>query len=221
MKNSVKCCFLLVGFWVQGLSVAAQNISIGDSRISVHAGPARYIGKLIGITDSSSSYGDGLRNGVAWSADYFFTGIGHSSCRFAPGLMYQGSQYKNAHEEGSDRIQMHYIAPQLSFYYVRPDYTVSLGTGVGYQYYKDHSTVFEKPREVSMSKLAFNLSAGGEYLFASHIGVSARLNWIISSSESYSVRYHGRDWQVEAPRLSDGGGFFSQLALLFGLNFHF
>lgn len=208
MGNSIKYSFSLLGLLIQGRSISAQNISLGNSKISVHAGPAQYIGKFIGITDYSSSYRNGLRNGVAWSADYYFVGIGHSSHRFAPGLMYQGSRYKNSHDEGSDKIEMHYIAPQAAFYYVKSRYTFSLGTGVGFQFYKDKSTVFENPRDVSMSKLALNISAGGEYLLTSNIGVSAGMNWIISSSESYSVRYHGRDWQVEAPRLSDGGGFF-------------
>ena len=43
----------------------------------------------------------------------------------------------------------------------------------------------------------------------------------VTSSESYSVRYHGQKWQVESPELSGGGGCFSQLSLLFGMNLHF
>ena len=78
-----------------------------------------------------------------------------------------------------------------------------------------------KPRNVSMNKLAYNLSAGGEYRLSPLVGISAKLNWIVTSSESYSVRYHGQKWQVESPELSGGGGCFSQLSLLFGMNLHF
>lgn len=78
-----------------------------------------------------------------------------------------------------------------------------------------------KPRNVSMNKLAYNLSAGSEYLFSQHIGISAKVNWIVTSSDSYSVKYHGQKWQVESPELNGGGGCFSQLSLLFGMNFHF
>ena len=93
--------------------------------------------------------------------------------------------------------------------------------GVGYQHYKDKSFVYGKPRDVSMNKLAYNLSAGGEYRLSPLVGISAKLNWIVTSSESYSVRYHGQKWQVESPELSGGGGCFSQLSLLFGMNLHF
>ena len=109
---------------------------------------------------------------------------------------------------------MHYFAPQFALFMVKPKYNLSLSTGVGYQHYKDKSFVYGKPRDVSMNKLAYNLSAGGEYRLSP-------LDWIVTSSESYSVRYHGQKWQVESPELSGGGGCFSQLSLLFGMNLHF
>ncbi|ADV44221.1 hypothetical protein [Bacteroides helcogenes] len=221
MKISVKHCFLLFGLLMQGVPFSAQNTFGGNSKLSVYAGTSRYMGKFVGITNNSSSYRNGLRNGTVWSADYYYTGIGTSSCRFASGFMYQGSRYNNYYEEGTDKIQMHYIAPQAAFYYVKPQYSFSAGVGVGYQLYKDKSTVFDKPRDVSMNKLAFNISAGGEYLFTSHVGIAVKLNWITSGSDTYSVKYHGREWQVETPQLSDGGGAFSQLSFLIGLNFHF
>ena len=97
---------------------------------------------------------------------------------------------------------MHYIAPQLALFMVKQKYNLSLSTGVGYQHYKDKSFVYGKPRDVSMNKLAYNLSMGGEYLLSPLVGISAKLNWIVTSSESYSVRYHGQKWQVESPELS-------------------
>ena len=137
------------------------------------------------------------------------------------GVIYQGGQYKNSHDEGSDKILMNYIAPQIALFYVKQKFNLSLSTGLGYQLYKDKSLVYDKPRNVSMNKLAYNLSAGGEYLFSQHIGISAKVNWIVTSSDSYSVKYHGQKWQVESPELNGGGGCFSQLSLLFGMNFHF
>nr|WP_289833515.1 hypothetical protein [Parabacteroides goldsteinii] len=116
---------------------------------------------------------------------------------------------------------MNYIAPQIALFYVKQKFNLSLSTGLGYQLYKDKSLVYDKPRNVSMNKLAYNLSAGGEYLFSQHIGISAKVNWIVTSSDSYSVKYHGQKWQVESPELNGGGGCFSQLSLLFGMNFHF
>lgn len=214
---------LLLGLLIQVVSLSAQEASIEKSMFSVHAGPSWYLGKMIGITNNSDAYRSDLRNGVAWDVNYYFLGDKYisNSFKFSPGLIYQGSQYKNTHEGGSDKILMHYVAPQIALFMVKQKYNLSLSTGLGYQHYKDKSFVYGNPRDVSMNKLAYNLSAGGEYLFSRHVGVSAKLNWIVTSSESYSVRYHGQKWQVESPELSEGGGCFSQLSLLVGMNFHF
>lgn len=214
---------LLLGLLIQVVSLSAQEASIGKSMFSVHAGPSWYLGKMIGITNNSDAYRSDLRNGVAWDVNYYFLGDKYisNSFKFAPGLIYQGSRYKDTHEGGSDKILMHYVAPQIALFMVKQKYNLSLSTGLGYQHYKDKSFVYGNPRDVSMNKLAYNLSAGGEYLFSRHVGVSAKLNWIVTSSDSYSVRYHGQKWQVESPELSEGGGCFSQLSLLVGMNFHF
>lgn len=214
---------LLLGMLIQTVSIFAQDASVGKSMFSIHAGPSWYLGKMIGITNYSDAYRDGLRDGVAWDVNYYYLGDKYifNSFKLAPGLVYQGSQYKNSHAEGADKILMNYIAPQIALFMVKQKYILSLSTGLGCQFYKDKSTVYDKPRNVSMNKLAYNLSAGGEYLFSSHLGVSANLNWIVTRSESYSVQYHGQKWQVESPELSSGGGCFSQLSLLFGLNYHF
>lgn len=167
---------LLLGLLIQAVSVLAQETSVGKSIFSVHAGPSWYLGKMIGITNNSDAYRNDLRNGIAWDANYYFLGDKYifGSFKLAPGLIYQGGRYKNTHDESSDKILMHYIAPQLALF--------------------------------SLSPL---------------VGISAKLNWIVTSSESYSVRYHGQKWQVESPELSGGGGCFSQLSLLFGMNLHF
>lgn len=214
---------LLFGLLLQAMLLMAQEASIGKSMFSLHVGPTWYMGKMIGITNNSDSYRGDLRDGMAWDVNYYYLGDKYifNSFKLAPGLIYQGSRYKNSHEDGSDKILMHYVAPQIALFMVKQKYNLSLSTGLGYQHYKDKSYVYDKPRDVSMNKLAYNLSAGGEYLLSSHIGVSAKLNWIVTSSESYSVRYHGQKWQVESPEMSGGGGCFSQLTLLFGMNFHF
>lgn len=114
---------------------------------------------------------------------------------------------------------MHYVAPQVALTMVQKHYQLQFSGGVGYQLYRDKSTVYDKPRKVSMSKLAGNLALSGEYFLTSHWGASARLNWLASSSESYSVKYHNEKWDVENPKI--GTGYFGQLSLLFGLNYHF
>lgn len=213
----------LLGLLIQAVSIMAQDGSIGKSMFSVHAGPTWYMGKMIGITNNTDAYRSDLRDGMAWDVNYYYLGDKYisNSFKLAPGLIYQGSRYKNSHDDGSDKILMHYVAPQIALFMEKQKYNLSLSTGFGYQHYKDKSFVYDKPRDVSMNKLAYNLSVGGEYLLSSHIGISAKLNWIVTSSESYSVRYHGNKWQVKSPEMNGGGGCLSQLALLFGMNFHF
>ena len=139
--------------------------------------------------------------------------------KFGVGVLYQGSSYKNTHDTGADKILMHYMAPQVSLTMVKKHYQLQLAGGIGYQFYKDKSKVYGKPRDVSMDKLAGNLTLSGEYFLTSHWGASARLNWLASSTETYSVKYHDEKWNVENPKT--GTGYFGQLSLVFGLNYHF
>ena len=129
---------LLLGLLIQAVSVLAQETSVGKSIFSVHAGPSWYLGKMIGITNNSDAYRNDLRNGIAWDANYYFLGDKYifGSFKLAPGLIYQGGRYKNTHDESSDKILMHYFAPQLALFMVKQKYNLSLSTGVGYQHYK-------------------------------------------------------------------------------------
>ena len=179
----MKKYLFLLGLLMSTLSLFAQEASVGKSLFSVHAGPSWYLGKMIGITNNSDAYRNDLRNGVSWGVNYYYLGDKYifDSFKLSPGLIYQGGQYKNSHDEGSDKILMNYIAPQIALFYVKQKFNLSLSTGLGYQLYKDKSLVYDKPRNVSMNKLAYNLSAGGEYLFSQHIGISAKVNWIVTS----------------------------------------
>lgn len=209
--------YLLVGLLLS-TPLSAQNDENRNSTLSVHVGPSWYLGQLMGITSQADSYRDDLRKGLSWDIS-FIKQVAGDKLKFGVGLLYQGSSYKNTHEAGADKIQMHYLAPQLSFTLMRRHYQLQLAGGVGYQFYSDKSRVYGKPRDVSMNKFAGNLALAGEYYLSRHWGVSGRLNWLVSSSERYSVDYHGRKWKVEHP--VTGSGYFGQLSLTFGLNYHF
>ena len=209
-------CFL-VGVLLT-TSLYAQSAGDKRSSFSVHAGPSWYLGQLMGITDRSDAYRSDLRKGVAWDVSYLAQVAGRKF-QFGVGALYQGSSYKNTHDTGADKILMHYMAPQVSLTMVKKHYQLQLAGGIGYQFYKDKSKVYGKPRDVSMNKLAGNLALSGEYFLTSHWGASARLNWLASSTETYSVKYHDEKWNVEKPKT--GTGYFGQLSLVFGLNYHF
>ena len=204
-----------------GTPLSAQDKIFPTSTFSLHAGTSWYTGNLFGITHRADTYRDDLRKGVAWEADYWYTGSRSSekAVKVGPGFIYQGSLYKATHEDGADKINMHYLSVQVGVFFFHKHGMWQMSAGPGYQIYTDKSTVYGKPRDVFMNKLAFNLSGGGEYFLSRHWGLSARINWILSSSSAYSVDYHGEHWQVKRPQT--GEGYFGQLSLLFGVNYHF
>lgn len=218
MKNAVKYLFCLLSGCLLSTSVYAQHAVDKTSNLFVHVGPSWYVGELMGITSQAKPYRDDLRKGFSWDVGYSKALVG-KDWKFGLGALYQGSLYKNTHEYGADKIQMHYLAPQLTVTFLQKHYQLQFAGGGGYQFYRDRSEVYAKSRKVSMSKLAGNFSCLGEYYIARHWGVSSRLNWLYSSSGSYSVDYHDVVWEVEP-----GNGkksYFGQLSLTFGVNYHF
>lgn len=218
MQITMKYVFCIVAGLLLTASLYSQSVNNRNSTLSVHVGPSWYLGTQMGITDRTDSYRDDLRKGIAWDASYFQQVAGQA-LKFGVGLLYQGSSYKNTHEDGGDKIMMHYLAPQISLSLMHEHYQIQFSGGVGYQFYRDKSTVYGNPRDVSMNKLAGNLALSGEYYLSRHWGVSGKLNWLASSSERYSVEYHAQKWNVENPKT--GSGYFGQLSLTFGLNYHF
>lgn len=203
------------------LALSAQDKSAGSSSLSAHIGPAWYTGRLMGVTGGANDYRNNLRKGISWALHYWHNGRTSSKEKAVvrPGFLYQGSRFQGKQTNGSDKIYLNYLAPQIGLFFLRPTYQIQLSAGAGYQFYTDKSMVYGKPRKVSMDKPACNLSLAGEYFLTKQWGLSTRLNWILSHSENYSVDYNGTHWKVEHP--DTGEGHFGQLSLLFGLNYHF
>lgn len=202
------------------LSTALHAQQAGEKKSSffAHVGPSGYTGRFLGITNQADTYRSDLRKGVAWDFGYLGQVAGRQ-WKLGVGALYQGNAYTHTHDTGGDKLRIHYLAPQLALSLVQPRYLLQLAGGIGYQWYHDRSTVYDRPRKVSMGKLAGNLALTGEYFLTGHWGASARLNWLASSSGSYLVEYHNETWQVWNPK--SGTGYFGQLSLLFGINYHF
>ena len=220
-RHLLPLLWLLLGALTFSASLQAQNEFSRKSVFTLNVGPSWYSGQFMGITNDAGSYSDDLRKGMAWSLGYWYQGKAptEEGLKIGPGFIYQGSSYRQTHETGADKIGMHYLAPQFGVFYLRTHYQLQLSTGIGYQFYNDKSTVYGKSRKVSMDKIAYNLALGGEYYLSRQWGVSARLNWLASNTERYSVRYNGKTWNIEHPE--NGEGYFGQLSLLVGLNYHF
>lgn len=222
MKRQHRLILCLTGAWLL-LSpfLSAQDKPSATSFLSARIGPALYTGHLMGITHRSGNYCNRLRRGVSWNLNYWYTGktSRKENVILRPGFLYQGSRFQATRQNSSDNIHLNYLAPQLGIFFLQNKYRLLLSAGAGYQFYTDKSTVYEKPRTVSMDRLACNLALDGECLLSSRWGLSARCGWLFSHSENYSVNYHGTDWKVEHP--DSGEGYFGQLSLTFGLNYHF
>lgn len=221
MKTCLKSLLCIAGAILISSPFYAQSESSKKSMLSVHVGPAWQVGSQMGLTNFEDAYSKDLRKGIAWDASYWYVGKGPRDygVRLAPGFLYQGSIYKGSHDTGADKIQMHYIAPQFGVFFIRNRYQIQLASGIGYQFYHNKSTVYDKPREVEINRLSGNFSLSGEYFLSRQIGVSAQLNWLISSADSYNTKYHDQTWEVINPK--SGHGYFGQLSVLFGLNYHF
>ena len=220
-KRILSACCVALLLALSGLPLRAQNVFAGRSSLSVQAGPSWYTGRFLGLTHAGADYRDDLRRGVAWSVDYWWRGVRDKGrhVRVQPGLLYQGSTYSNSWQDGSDRLHLHYIAPQFGLFGGRDRWLWQASVGAGYQFFKNHSRVYGRDRRVSMNKLAANLSAGGEYAFAHHWAVALRLHWLLSASDCYNVAYHDEHWNVEHP--ATGEGYFGQLSLQAGLAWRF
>lgn len=220
IMNTRQKLYLLMGIVLFPLLLHAQTARYEHNILSVHAGPSWYVGDLIGITDYSSSYTNGLKHGMNWSGEYIYL-VGKSSFKGGFGILYQGSRFENKQQTNSDKLLMHYIAPQIAVYYTKPKFNLHYATGFGCLMYRDNSTVYDKPRDIKMNKLAFNLALGGEYRIVKHWGVSALFNWAVTSAKTYTVTYHGKEWQVQPHYPINIGNAISYLSLSAGINYHF
>ena len=167
----------------------SQEIHQENFILSIHAGPSWYVGDLIGITDYSEHYTDKLRNGVNWNGEFTYL-FGKSVIKGGVGLLYQGSRYTNHQSVNSDEININYVTPQMSLFYVREKFILQGALGVGCMFYQDNSTVYGKPRNVQFNRIAFHAAVSGEYRIVKQWGISARLDWLASSAKTYSLSWY-------------------------------
>lgn len=201
------------------LVARAQTSGQEKHLFSAYTGAACYTGHLLGTAGPAS----GLRNGITWGVGYTYL-IGAAKVKGGIGVLYAGNRYSNDFLHGSDRIATHYFAPQYSIHYFTPAFRWEFSMGCGYQLYADHSTVYQRPRKVTMNKLAGNFGLRGEYRLFRQWGFSAGISYILAFSDSYSVRYHGEEWEVipgyrsnKENRVKD----ISQLSVSAGIHYHF
>ena len=199
----------------------AQTNHRSESHIlSVHLGPSWYMDNPVGLTDYDSHYLNNLEKGIGWNMEYTYLFM-HTLFTPGIGMLYQGSRHSEQLPNSSDKLISHYIAPQVSLYYRPGRFNINFTYGMGALIYKNKSTVYEKPRQVKLSKLAFNFALGGEYLITQHWGASAKLDFTGAFPKAYTVKYHGKEWEVYPYYPFPFGDTISLLTLSAGINYHF
>lgn len=199
------------------LSYGQTSAELPHHLLGVQMGAAFYTGDMLGVANAPSD----LRNGFSWAANYTYLFGQNKRVRFGLGGLYQGSRY--AHEESlaRDQITTHFLAPQLSVCFSSAPFLWGVSAGVGYQLYANHGSIYDRPRRLSMNKVAGNIRLEGTWLFSQRWGLSARLNYIHAFSDSYTVRYHGESWEVRPGYNLDDAVWYdiSQLSLSLGLHY--
>lgn len=195
----------------------AQSDTSQRSVLSLQAGPTFFTGSLVGVAGHTSD----LRNGTGWAGSYTYLVGKKPFFKVGFGVLYQGSRYTGETPHSTDKIQTHYFAPQFSMHWMKRLFSLHFTFGTGYQLYADNSTVYAKPRKVSMNKWAANVGIGGEYRPFTHWGIGAKVNYILAASGQYSVRYHDQEWEVMPHYPLGGSDDISQLSISAGIHYHF
>lgn len=206
----IACCFSSI--------LQSQDIHKEKFILSVQAGPSWYVGDLTGITDNTSKYMDKLRKGVTWNGAFTYL-FGRSAIKGGVGLIYQGNRYTNDKATSSDEINMNYIGPRMSLFYMKKKFSVHCALGPGYMIYRDYSIVYNKPRNVHFNQIAFHAAIGGEYLLIPQLGIAVQASWTGTETSHYNVNYHDKEWLVTPSQA--GGDTISTLSLSAGINYHF
>lgn len=178
----IACCIRL-----SAQETAAQKTAIQEHTFSFRAGYGNILEGTSGLTKQSHSYERDLSTGVSWEAEYFF----HFTRIIGVGVLYSGFSSKGAHEEGSDHLYTHYIAPQVGFYLYQNNHVhLRADLGMGAMTYRNNSKVFGKNRIVKKSEFAGNAGINFTYKLTRHWNLEADAKYIVCTMNKIKSRYH-------------------------------
>lgn len=205
--------FLIIAF---SLPLKAQKKDLPQQEFIFRIGYGNMVKGTSALTSSTHSYERKLSQGIDWDLEYNFRPIRHLGI----GLVYWGFSSQGSHNEGSDHLFTHYVAPQISFYTVATErWDVGLGVGVGKIYYRNNSYVFGKSRRVKGDTWGPHIGIHSTYKLSRHLGVGLGVQYVAANLNSVHSRYHDETIIVKFP--SEEKPELSRLNIIAGLSYHF
>lgn len=178
------------------VGLSAQNTDKLRQSFAIHVGYGNMVKGTDGLTNATSGYESQLQQGISWDAQYYFRPIKVLGL----GILYSGYTADGSHEEGSDHLYTHYLAPQVGLYAVSTDcFTLRFNLGAGGMFYRNNSEVFGKERRVKGSFIAANVGVNAAYRFARHWAVEADVQYVASQIRKVRSHYHDEAITVRFP----------------------
>ena len=213
MKKRYALLFVfLIVCWVGSV---AQKTTDRVHTLSFLAGYSNILEGTSGLTRQIHSYERELSEGVSWDVGYYF----HPIKIMGIGILYSGFSSKGSHEEGSDHVHTHYIAPQVGLYcYENRYFFIRLSIGAGSMIYRNDSKVFGKSRLVRGSSAACNAGVNATLKLTRHWNLEANVQYIHAHIKEVTSLYHGKEITVE---FNDDPLSVSRLNLSAGISYSF
>lgn len=197
-------------------TASARGKEFQTNVLTLNAGYGSMTGHLAGLTLDTSPYRKELSKGFCWDVSYQVRPIQHLGIA----MTYTGFSSKGSHQEGSDHLYIHYIAPQASLYCIDEElFSLSIGGGIGGVIYRNNSLVFEKPRQANGATVGLHLAVNGTAKLSKNIGLNAKIQYFGAELYKMKVNYHGETTTVKLT--DDHELILSRISALIGLSYHF
>lgn len=197
------------------IRLSAQKTTERVHTFSFLAGYSNILEGTSGLTSQAHSYKRKLSEGASWDVGYYF----HPVKIAGIGLLYSGFSSKGSHDEGSDHVRTHYIAPQIGLYCFENQHLfVRLSVGAGAMIYRNNSEVFGKSRYVRGSSAACNAGVNATFKLTRHWNLEANVQYIHAHLKKITSLYHGKEIDVE---FNDDRLSASRLNLSAGISYSF